>query len=140
MSVFGHGSIPLRKRYEPMTDSVKTAATATKPESLWANLAPQQDSLLRPAPSIPSASSHLITLHRTLGNQAVQRLFQCGAIQPKLTINKPNDIYEQEADRIADKVMRMPEKEVQGNKIESKSRIAQSEIKNPQSAIQLNPG
>ncbi|MDQ2752855.1 MAG: DUF4157 domain-containing protein [Bacteroidota bacterium] len=29
-------------------------------------------------------------------------------IQPKLTINQPNDIYEQEADSMADKVMRMP--------------------------------
>jgi outer membrane protein OmpA-like peptidoglycan-associated protein len=28
-------------------------------------------------------------------------------IQPKLTINQPNDIYEQEADAMADKVMRM---------------------------------
>ncbi len=27
--------------------------------------------------------------------------------QPKLTINQPNDIYEREADHIADKVMRM---------------------------------
>ncbi|WP_315817958.1 hypothetical protein [Paraflavitalea speifideaquila] len=29
-------------------------------------------------------------------------------IQPKLTINQPNDIYEQEADAMAEKVMRMP--------------------------------
>jgi len=29
--------------------------------------------------------------------------------QPKLTINQPNDIYEQEADHMADKVMRMPD-------------------------------
>lgn len=29
--------------------------------------------------------------------------------QPKLTINKPGDAYEQEADAVADKVMRMPE-------------------------------
>src|SRR4051812_10360188 len=29
-------------------------------------------------------------------------------IQPKLTINQPNDVYEQEADAVADKVMRMP--------------------------------
>ncbi|SDP92475.1 protein of unknown function [Mucilaginibacter sp. OK268] len=28
--------------------------------------------------------------------------------QPKLTVNQPNDIYEQEADAMADKVMRMP--------------------------------
>jgi hypothetical protein len=32
-----------------------------------------------------------------------------GAIQAKLTIGQPNDKYEQESDRIADQVMRMPE-------------------------------
>ncbi|WP_315817953.1 hypothetical protein [Paraflavitalea speifideaquila] len=31
--------------------------------------------------------------------------------QPKLTINQPNDIYEQEADAVADKVMRMTDKD-----------------------------
>lgn len=31
--------------------------------------------------------------------------------QPKLTINQPNDVYEQEADSMADKVMRMSESE-----------------------------
>jgi len=30
-------------------------------------------------------------------------------IQPKLTINQPNDIYEQEADSVAERVMRMPD-------------------------------
>ena len=34
-------------------------------------------------------------------------------IQTKLTIGKPNDKYEQEADRVADQVMRMPEPRVQ---------------------------
>src|SRR5215210_1585128 len=29
-------------------------------------------------------------------------------IQPKLTINQPTDIYEQEADAIAEKIIRMP--------------------------------
>ncbi|WPU91354.1 DUF4157 domain-containing protein [Mucilaginibacter sabulilitoris] len=29
--------------------------------------------------------------------------------QPKLSINKPNDVYEQEVDHMADKVMRMPD-------------------------------
>ncbi|TAK06752.1 MAG: DUF4157 domain-containing protein [Candidatus Manganitrophaceae bacterium] len=40
-------------------------------------------------------------LQRTLGNQAVQRF-----IQRKLTVNTPGDRYEQEADNIADQVMR----------------------------------
>ncbi len=34
-------------------------------------------------------------------------------IQPKLEISQPNDKYEQEADRVADEVMRMPEPGVQ---------------------------
>jgi hypothetical protein len=34
-------------------------------------------------------------------------------IQPKLTVNLPGDIYEQEADRIAEQVMRMPEPQLQ---------------------------
>lgn len=43
-----------------------------------------------------------------LGNLAVQRLFKSGVIQAKLRIGQPNDIYEQEADRVAEQVMRMP--------------------------------
>jgi len=34
-------------------------------------------------------------------------------LQPKLTIGRPNDRYEQEADRVADMVMRMPEPGIQ---------------------------
>lgn len=35
------------------------------------------------------------------------------AIQPKLRVGQPNDKYEQEADRVAEQVMRMPEPAVQ---------------------------
>jgi Domain of unknown function (DUF4157) len=34
-------------------------------------------------------------------------------IQPKLTVGEPDDKYEQEADRVADRVMRMPESSIQ---------------------------
>jgi len=61
-------------------------------------------------------------LQRTIGNQAVLRLLQTATeisdgkapffspvtIQPKLTIEQPNDKYEQEADAIAERVSRMP--------------------------------
>ncbi len=53
--------------------------------------------------------SPLTRHHRNIGNQAVQRLMESQAIQAKLTIGRPNDKYEQEADRVADQVMRMPE-------------------------------
>jgi len=36
-----------------------------------------------------------------------------GIIQPKLTVGAPDDEYEQEADRVADQVMRMPEPVIQ---------------------------
>jgi hypothetical protein len=37
-------------------------------------------------------------------------------IQPKLTINTPGDIYEQEADHVAEQVMRMPEPNIEGGR------------------------
>jgi hypothetical protein len=43
------------------------------------------------------------------GNQAMQRLLSSHGIQAKLTVSQPGDPYEQEADRVADEVMRMPE-------------------------------
>jgi hypothetical protein len=49
----------------------------------------------------PDASLRIGELHRAIGNQAVGRL-----LQRKLTISQPGDVYEQEADRVADAVMR----------------------------------
>src|SRR5712691_13372733 len=49
-----------------------------------------------------------LSLQRTLGNQGMQRALRTRAIQTKLRISQPNDPYEQEADRVADQVMRMP--------------------------------
>lgn len=51
----------------------------------------------------------LARLQSTYGNQAILRtLSQTPAvIQTKLTVNKPSDGFEQEADRVADQVMRM---------------------------------
>lgn len=46
------------------------------------------------------------------GNLTFQRLFKSGVIQAKLKIGQPNDIYEQEADRVADEVMLMPEPQI----------------------------
>src|SRR5262245_21288939 len=54
-------------------------------------------------------------LQRTIGNQAVQRalrLLRSRTIQPKLAISEPGDVYEQEADRVADQVMRMPDSDI----------------------------
>ena len=57
--------------------------------------------------------NRILFLQRTAGNQAVSRLMRSGALQAKLRIGQPGDMYEQEADRVADAVMRMPEPGVQ---------------------------
>ena len=51
-------------------------------------------------------SHPVVQLQHKYGNQAVQRLLRSGYIQAKLTIGAPNDKYEQEADHVADQVMR----------------------------------
>ena len=39
----------------------------------------------------------------------IRRILRGPTVQPKLTVGAPNDRYEQEADRVADAVLRMPE-------------------------------
>jgi len=85
--------------------------TAKKPLSTKENSASNKQKT-----GFRSQSSHvdqILFLQRTIGNQAVQRLIKSGALQAKLRIGQPGDVYEQEADRVADKVMRMPEPEMQ---------------------------
>jgi len=56
-------------------------------------------------------ASALLALQCTHGNRYVQRVV--AGIQAKLVVGQPGDKYEQEADRVADAVMRMPEPGVQ---------------------------
>ena len=60
-----------------------------------------------------SPADRILHLQRTAGNQAVQRLIKSRALQAKLKVGQPNDIYEQEADRVAEQVMRMPDPVIQ---------------------------
>jgi len=62
---------------------------------------------------IKTPADRILSLQRTIGNQAVQRLIKSGTLQAKLKIGQSGDKYEQEADRVADAVMRMPEPGVQ---------------------------
>lgn len=48
-----------------------------------------------------------VELQRLVGNRAVTRLAADLRLQAKLAINQPGDVLEQEADRVADQVMRM---------------------------------
>ncbi|MBN2533455.1 MAG: DUF4157 domain-containing protein [Spirochaetales bacterium] len=50
-------------------------------------------------------------LQRTVGNMDVQRMFKTREILAKLYVNQPGDIYEQEADRIAELIVSMEDME-----------------------------
>lgn len=53
-------------------------------------------------------------VRRALGNQALYGLHQNTLIQAELNISQPNDKYEQEADRVADQVMQIPDSGITG--------------------------
>ena len=54
----------------------------------------------------PGRENPIHRFHETLGNRGVQRLYESGQLQAKLGIGPPGDRFEQEADRVADQVMR----------------------------------
>ena len=64
------------------------------------------------ASSQASPYEQILYLQGSIGNRAVERLFRSGVLQTKLKISEPDDIYEQEADRVAAQVMRMPSPEI----------------------------
>ncbi|MBU1568281.1 MAG: hypothetical protein KJ630_21990 [Proteobacteria bacterium] len=69
----------------------------------------------KPGPSQPMNSpvDRILFLQRTIGNQAVLRMMQSKATHSKITMGRPDDIYEQEANRVAERVMHGPEPEIQ---------------------------
>src|SRR5262245_58919213 len=103
----------------PTTHTVASKPKATQPATL-ANTKTSGRSHLQHT----SESGSIGHLQRTIGNQAVQRMLRTDramriqasaphAIQAKLVINAPGDSYEQEADRVSEQIMRMPEPSVQ---------------------------
>ena len=73
-----------------------------------------ESALRKPRLPGPASLPPTLQLHRTLGNQGVQRLLATHALQAKLRVSQPDDPYELEADRIAEHVMRMPVPEERG--------------------------
>ncbi len=70
------------------------------------------------APSLQRSLHPVLQLQHVVGNRRVGQLIQAGQLTPhgkilgiqrKLTVGEANDQYEQEAERVAERVMRMPE-------------------------------
>ncbi len=60
-----------------------------------------------------AAINPFLVQQQALGNQAVQRLLRTRVLQAKLKVGQPGDVYEQEADRVAEQVMSMPDSATQ---------------------------
>lgn len=82
---------------------------------------------------LSSPQADILALQRAAGNGAVSRLLQPGTgcpwmLQAKLTISQPGDRYEQEADRVANQVMRMlePRMQRQGDLEEEEDEVFQT--------------
>jgi hypothetical protein len=69
----------------------------------------RNDHLQRNAVRATVARHPLMALQQSVGSRAVQSLIRSPYIQAKLQISTPGDRFEQEADRVADTVMRMTE-------------------------------
>jgi hypothetical protein len=99
---------------------------------------PSVDSIATELGSTSSAqrAPALLALQRTHGNQYVQRVVT--GIQAKLKVGQPGDKYEQEADRVADAVMRMPEPGVQRQPEEEKEEELQAKDR-PSQTTEVTP-
>ncbi len=92
--------------------SERATATVKAPEAKAARTNPQ--TCRRDIRALPTPFREQIgSLQKSIGNRGVAQLYRPGFLQAKLTIGQANDIYEQEADRVADQVMRMPEPAIQ---------------------------
>ena len=103
----------------------RPAVSSDKRPSRWPRqLAPASEQALQPlAPGAilhraalapePLRPAEVVRLQQTLGNRAVGGLLNRSSsphprVQAKLAVNAPGDQYEQEADRAAEQVMRLP--------------------------------
>lgn len=104
-------------------------ATLTKTSENKAQVSLSKRSNENHSQSLDSPVEQILQMQQTMGNQAVQKLFDNGTIQAKLTIGQPNDKYEQEADRVADQVMRMSEPK--GSLVDGNSSMVQRQASCP---------
>jgi len=95
------------QRQSPQTESKATNAPVRQPDVQGVELETQRlpSMVLQAAVADPRSApaAAILQLQRSYGNRAVSKL-----IQAKLKVGPAGDKYEEEADRIADQVMRMP--------------------------------
>ena len=100
-------------------ETVTTASKTSTPSSF-----------VRRQPPARSTVHPIAKLQKSIGNQAIQRLINSHYIQAKLQVGPPGDQLEQEADRMADTVMRMRDDQVNpGATVSNRTQISRLQRK-----------
>jgi|GEM_PF-2192009 len=98
------------QRSHKKTDDTRSTKPAAKPETkpVAAARPPQAARARAVDPADPQAASpeQLRQMQRQVGNRALNHMLAAGRVQAKLTVGPAGDRYEQEADHMADAVMR----------------------------------
>jgi len=102
-----------KKPQERAADKLKARKETTALKNIEAASLESHASLLSDArlshPANAGERAQLLSeLQRSYGNAYVQRLLRSHALQAKLTVNPPDDIYEKEADQVAEMVTKSP--------------------------------
>ena len=120
----------IREAAEPSLDplhAAEVAALETDETTFQPQLARHVALLSLPSSDAQRAST-VLRLQRAYGNSYVQRLLSSMAIQAKMTVSAPGDIYEQEAERVADSVTRAMASQVQRQPEEEEEELQMTPI------------
>lgn len=101
-----------------------------------ANAAENKNSIFHSRQSEPlrhmqSPAELIDFLHMTYGNQEVERLLRSGVLQAKLKVGKPDDVCEQEADRVANQVSSASQCKCTEHCLENENKLVQRTIEKP---------
>ena len=92
--------------------------------------------LLAAAHSDEQRANLVMQLQQSYGNAYVQRLLNSKAVQAKLTVSQPGDVYEQEADRVAEMIQLQAEEEEEELQAQ---RQAEEEEEEEEEEVQTQP-
>ncbi len=133
-----------KKPQERAADKLKAREETTASKNIDAASLESHASLLSDArlshPANAGERAQILSeLQRSYGNAYVQRLLRSRALQAKLTVNPPDDIYEKEADQVAEIVTKSPGAAIQRQEEAEGEEEEEEETVNPKMAVSRTP-
>ena len=104
-----------QNKLRPLVEEFQTwnQGESSFPETTFEPRIGEHAAMLAGVRSDEQRANYVMQLQQSYGNQYVQRLLGSMKVQAKLTVSAPNDMYEQEADRVADAVTKAETSQIQ---------------------------